>query len=64
VVHIKGFSPKEPTTKFDPWKNPCDVEILLGIFKANVKRKEDQHQLLFGKLSSLIGMDKITNWNG
>jgi len=58
VVHIKGFSPKEPATKFYPWKNPYDVEILLGIFKANVKRKEDQHQLLFGKLSSLIGMDK------
>jgi hypothetical protein len=58
MVHIKGFSPKDPTTKFDPWKNPCDVEILLGSFQANVKRKKDQHQLLFGKLSSLIGMVK------
>jgi hypothetical protein len=32
MVHIKGFSPKDPTTKFDLWKNPYDVEILLGIF--------------------------------
>jgi hypothetical protein len=33
MVHIKGFSPNDPTTKFDPWKNSCDVEILFRIFK-------------------------------